>query len=1013
MPYDHNNIEKKWQKRWMDSGVFEAKDDPTLEKYYLLIEFPYPSGAGLHIGHPRSYTALDIIARKKRMEGRNVLYPIGWDAFGLPTENYAIKTGRKPQDVTKENTDTFRRQLQSLGFSFDWSREINTTDPEYYKWTQWIFLQLFKNGLAYKDKVAINWCLNCKIGLANEEVVNGACERCSGEVEKRSKEQWMLRITQYADRLIKDLKFLDYIEPVKLQQKNWIGRSEGAMIKFPLPDIVEEEYGPEHAKNHLEVFTTRPDTVFGATYMVIAPEHGMIERHSDKIENIKEVREYVKDASSKSDFERGDASKEKTGVELKGLQALNPLTDERIPIWVADYVMTGYGTGAIMAVPAHDERDYEFAQKFGLKVVEVTVADTAIRHPERPEGVEGSQETDCCFSGEGTAINSDFLNGLSTADAKKKITDWLEDYGIGASKVQYKLRDWVFSRQRYWGEPIPMVHCEHCKSKSRYGDGWFPMSEEQLPLTLPEVDKYEPTDTGESPLSNIEDWVSVDCPECGKPARRETDVMPNWAGSSWYFMRYAAPQSNEMFGVNKWKRAEIQPDELDHKLFDLFKHMKALLAEHNIMLWASGSLMINGLNKELWRHMHDLDLFILGENFDKALEILRGDGFVVHEEDRGWNRIEKDGMMVELVPAYHLGGDIYTHLRDKSLPPEIRQQILHKPDLELSERGFLWGESFQTLSPKYMLHHYNFLHETFPETREGKEDDEKVQFLKDYMSHPLNYWGPVTWYNGGMEHTTLHLLYSRFWNKFLFDIDAAPTSEPYEKRTSHGLILAEDGHKMSKSKGNVINPDEIVEKYGADTLRVYEMFMGPFEEPVPWNTNGSVGVRRFLDRVVRLAELTGDKEPEFVTRALHKTIKKVTEDIETMRFNTAVAQMMTFVNQCQASDTITKDTFQRFLQILCPFAPHLANELAEQLGEKKMLEEGEWPEYDQELVVDELVNIAVQVNGKLRGEVQAAPDAIQDEVEDLAKADENVTKHIKDDVKKVVYVPGRLINFVV
>ncbi|MBT3231039.1 leucine--tRNA ligase [Candidatus Uhrbacteria bacterium] len=998
MNYDHNKIEKKWQKRWMDSGVFEAKDDSDKPREYLLIEFPYPSGAGLHIGHPRSYTALDVIARKKRMEGKNVLYPIGWDAFGLPTENFAIKHGRKPQEVTKENTDTFRRQLQSLGFSFDWSREINTTDPEYYKWTQWIFMQMFKHGLAYKDKVAINWCINCKIGLANEEVVGGACERCGGEVEKRSKEQWMLRITQYADRLIDDLKSLDYIEPVKTQQKNWIGRSEGASIKFSLPDVVEEEYGPEHAQNFLEVFTTRPDTVFGATYMVIAPEHDMIEKYADQIENIKEIRDYIRQAGKKSDFERADAGKEKTGVELKGMQALNPLTDERISIWVADYVMAGYGTGAIMAVPAHDERDFEFATKFGIKIVDVV---------EPQEKVEG------CFAGEGTAVNSDFLNGLSTVEAKKKITDWLESYGIGSAKVQYKLRDWVFSRQRYWGEPIPMVHCENCKTKSKYGDGWLPLPESELPLTLPEVDKYEPTDTGESPLSKIEDWVNTECPECGGPAKRETDVMPNWAGSSWYFMRYAAPKSDEMFGVNNWKRTEIQPDELDHRLFDLFEHMQSLLGEHDVSIWASGSLMINGINKELWRHMHDLDLFVLGSDFDKALKILRDDGFVVHEEDRGWNRIEKDGCQVELVPAYHLSGDVYTHLRDKSLPPEIRQQTLHKQDMELSDRGFLWGTSFKTLSPKSMLEHYEFLHETFPDTREGKEDDEKIKFLQDYLKSPLNYWAPVTWYNGGMEHTTLHLLYSRFWNKFLFDIGAAPTNEPYEKRTSHGLILAEDGHKMSKSKGNVVNPDEIVEKFGADALRIYEMFMGPFEEPVPWNMNGLVGAKRFLDKIVGLSGVFVDAEPDDVTRELHKTIKKVTEDIENMRFNTAVAQMMIFVNKCKESGAVTKESFEKFLRILCPFAPHLANELADQLGYDGMLEAGEWPKYDAELVVDEVVNIAVQINGKLRGEVQAAPDASQDEVERLARADTNAAKYLEGDIKKVIYVPGRLINFVV
>ena len=797
--YNHLEIEPKWQKFWEEKKLYEAQDNSDKPKYFCLIEFPYPSGAGLHVGHPRSNTALDIIARKRRAEGYNVLYPIGWDAFGLPTENYAIKTGIHPRQATQENIATFKRQLKALGFSFDWSREIDTTDPNYYKWTQWIFLQLFKAGLAYKTKMPINWCLSCKIGLANEEVVNGKCERCGGEVEKRDLEQWMLEITKYADRLLEDLKDVDYLDKIKTQQANWIGRSEGAIVDF----VTDQSAGG--VTPVLKVFTTRPDTLFGATYMVLAPEHELVDQiTTDK--QMKAVTKYKKEAAAKTDIERGDVSKEKTGV-FTGAYATNPVNNEKIPIWIADYVLMGYGTGAIMAVPAHDERDFEFATKFGLEIREV---------------VSGGDISKEAYVGDGKLINSDLLDGLSVPDAIKKMNQWLEKNKKGKAAVNYKLRDWVFSRQRYWGEPIPLVECDKC--------GWVPVKDEQLPVELPEVKKYEPTESGESPLANVDEWVNTTCPECDGPARRETDVMPNWAGSSWYFLRYCDPKNDKQLATS------------------------------------------------------------------------------------------------------------------------------------------------------------------------------------DKLSH----WMPVDWYNGGMEHTTLHLLYSRFWNKFLHDQGHVPTSEPYQKRTSHGLVLAEDGRKMSKSFGNVVNPDEIVEQYGADTLRVYLMFMGPFSEAIPWSTTGVVGVRRFLEKVWNLQEKVSKKENEEVTRLLHKTIKKVTDDIEEMKYNTAVSQMMILVNEIQSADSVSKDTFKKFLVVLAPFAPHLAEEIWQALGHKKSITLEAWPKFDPKLAKDETVELPIQVNGKLRGTIMVAADLDQKEAEKLALAEENVKKFVGENkIKKTVYVPGRLINFVI
>ena len=796
MKYDFTATEKKWQQRWEASGAFRASEDFTKKKYYALVEFPYPSGAGLHCGHPRPYTALDIVARKRRMQGYNVLFPMGWDAFGLPTENYAIANKIHPAVVTENNVRRFREQLKSLGLSFDWQREINTTDPSYYRWTQWIFLRLFKAGLAYKKEMNVNWCTSCKVVLANEEVVGGVCERCGGEVVHRAKSQWMLKITAYADRLVDDLDTVDYIERVKTAERNWIGRSYGAEIDFATT-----------AGDALRVFTTRADTIFGATYMVIAPEHPLVEKWRGRLTNYDEVAAYREQAARKSDFERTEMAKDKTGVRLDGVAAVNPVTGKEIPIFVSDYVLITYGTGAIMAVPAHDERDYDFAKMFGLPVVEV---------------IAGGDVTQAAFTDTetGTLVNSGFLNGLSVAEAKEKMIAFLEERGVGRKKVNYKLRDWVFSRQRYWGEPIPLVWCEKC--------GWVPLDESELPLTLPEVESYEPTDNGESPLAAMTDWVNTTCPHCGGPARRETDTMPQWAGSSWYFLRYCDPQNDKAFAA-----------------------------------------------------------------------------------------------------------------REK-----------------------------------------------------------------------LDYWLPVDWYNGGMEHATLHLLYSRFWSKFLYDEGLISCPEPYLKRTSHGMILGEDGEKMSKSRGNVINPDDVIRDYGADTMRLYEMFIGDFEKSAPWSTASVRGCRRFLERVYAMAELP-EKPSEALTRALHKTVKKVSDDIESMKFNTAIAAMMSFVNEVFDNGGIPKDELKAFVLLLCPFAPHLAEELWELLGGEGFASLQPYPTYDASLLVSDTVELAVQVCGKFKGTVTVPAAASEDEVWAAIESAGLLTGALAGKtVVKRIYVPGRIFNVV-
>ena len=799
--YNHKTVEKKWQQVWQDEKAFAATNDYSKPKYYALVEFPYPSGQGLHVGHPRPYTALDIVARKRRMQGYNVLYPMGWDAFGLPTENYAIKNKIHPKIVTKNNIDHFKEQLQSIGYSFDWDREINTTDPDYYKWTQWIFLKLFKAGLAYKQEMPINWCTSCKVGLANEEVVNGVCERCGSPVVRKVKSEWMLKITDYADKLIEGLDHVDYIERVKTQQKNWIGRSTGAEVDFAIA-------GKE---DKLRIYTTRCDTLFGVTYMVVSPEHPYLDKYKDEIKNWDEIESYREQASRKSDFERAELAKDKTGVEIDGLKAVNPVNGKEVPIWVSDYVLMSYGTGAIMAVPAHDERDWEFAKKFKLPIIQVVA-----KNGEEVD-VNEAAFTDVAT---GVLINSDFINGLEVKEAKEKMIEFLTEKGIGNAKVNYKLRDWVFSRQRYWGEPIPIVHCDKC--------GYVPVDESELPLLLPEVESYMPTDNGESPLAAMTDWVNTTCPCCGGPAKRETDTMPQWAGSSWYFLRYTDPHNTETLASQE----------------------------------------------------------------------------------------------------------------------------------------------------------------------------------------ALKYWLPVDWYNGGMEHTTLHLLYSRFWHRFLYDQKVVPCQEPYQKRTSHGMILGENGEKMSKSRGNVVNPDDIVRDYGADTLRTYEMFIGAFDAAASWSEDGVKGCRRFLDRVWKLQDIMTDEEgfsKEFETK-MHQTIKKVSFDYENLKYNTAIAQLMTMLNDFSKAGKITKGELKTYLILLNPVAPHITEEMWEAIGENGRVYQQTWPEYDEAKTVESTVEIAVQINGKTKATINIAKDADKDSV--IAAAKEALGSRLSGNIIKEIYVPGRIVNIV-
>ena len=797
--YNPNAIEKKWQKKWDDEKTFKSEIDNNKKKFYPLVEFPYPSGQGLHVGHPRPYTALDVVARKRRLEGENVMYPMGWDAFGLPTENYAIKNKIHPAKVTEDNIAHFKEQMKSIGFSFDWDREVNTTDPDYYKWSQWIFIQMFKHGLAYKNEMSVNWCPSCQVGLANEEVVDGKCERCGTEVVHKMKNQWMLKITEYADRLIDDLEEVDFEERIKASQINWIGRSHGCDVDFKIKDLDEK----------LTVYTTRPDTIFGVSYMVVSPEHPILEKYKERIKNFAEIEAYQEEAKKKSDFERSELNKDKTGVMIDGISAINPLNDKEIPIWVSDYVLMTYGTGAIMAVPAHDSRDFEFAKKFYMPIIPV---------------YETGEELPTTDINKGEAINSDFLNGLSANDAKKKAIEYVEENGLGKAKTNFKLRDWVFSRQRYWGEPIPMIYCEE--------HGWVPVPEEELPVKLPDVPSYEPTATGESPLSEIEEFVNTTCPICGKPAKRETDTMPQWAGSSWYYLRYMDPNNKEAIA-----------------------------------------------SKEA-----------------------------------------------------------------------------------------------------------------------------------------LDYYSPVDWYNGGMEHTTLHLLYSRFWHKFLYDIGVVPTKEPYKKRTSHGMILGSDHQKMSKSRGNVINPDDIIRDYGADTLRCYEMFMGDFSSMAIWSDEGVRGCRKYLERVFNLTDLVeeGEEYSKDLEVVINQTIKKVSEDYENLKFNTAIAQLMTLLNEMKSLGKITKKDFKTYITLLNPVAPHMTEELWEMMAYEGELNQTSWPSYDEDKLSFDSFEMPVQINGKVRGKVIMDKDASKEDAIKSAQEDNNIKSYIEGkEIRKIIYVPGKILNIVV
>ena len=797
--YNPNAIEKKWQKIWDEENTFKSVIDKDKKKFYPLVEFPYPSGQGLHVGHPRPYTALDVVARKRRLEGENVMFPMGWDAFGLPTENYAIKNKIHPAKVTADNIKNFKAQMKSIGFSFDWDREVNTTDPDYYKWSQWIFIQMYKHGLAYKNEMSVNWCPSCQVGLANEEVVDGKCERCGTEVVHKMKNQWMLKITEYADRLIDDLEEVDFEERIKASQINWIGRSHGCDVDFKIKDKDDK----------LTVYTTRPDTIFGVSYMVVSPEHPILDKYKDDIKNLSEIKAYQEEAKKKSDFERAELNKDKTGVMIDGISAINPLNNKEIPIWVSDYVLMSYGTGAIMAVPAHDTRDFEFAQKFDMPIIPV---------------YDTGEELPTTDINKGKAINSDFLNGLSASDAKNKAIEYVEEKGLGEAKTNFKLRDWVFSRQRYWGEPIPMIYCEE--------HGWVPVPESELPVKLPEVESYEPTATGESPLSEIEEFVNTTCPICGKPAKRETDTMPQWAGSSWYYLRYMDPHNKEA----------IASDEA------------------------------------------------------------------------------------------------------------------------------------------------------------------------------LDYYSPVDWYNGGMEHTTLHLLYSRFWHKFLYDIGVVPTKEPYKKRTSHGMILGSDHQKMSKSRGNVINPDDIIRDYGADTLRCYEMFMGDFSSMAIWSDEGVRGCRKYLERVFNLKDIVveGEEYSKELEVLINQTIKKVSEDYESLKFNTAIAQLMTLLNEMKAKGSITKKDFRTYITLLNPVAPHITEELWEMMGFGKELNKTSWPVYDEEKLSFDSFEMPVQINGKVRGKVLMSKEANKEDALKAAREDRNIKSYIEGkEAKKLIYVPGKILNIVI
>ena len=1104
--YDPKKIEAKWQKFWEENKTFGVFEDTTQEKFYGLIEFPYPSGAGLHVGHPRSYTAMDVITRQKRMEGKNVLFPIGFDSFGLPTENFAIKTGRPPQEITDENIATFTRQLKSLGYGFDWDRAVTTSEPEYYKWTQWIFLQLFKHGLAYKANQPINWCPKDKIGLANEEVVDGCCERCGNPVEKRNKEQWMLAITKYADKLLEGLNEVDYIARAKVQQENWIGKSEGAEINFTL-----NVPGQEPGKHNVTVFTTRPDTLFGATFLAISAE--LAKKWLDiGWQASDEVKKYIAETLQSRTTAVAREEIEKTGV-TTNVVAINPASGEEIPVWVVNYVMGDYGTGAIMAVPAHDERDFEFAKKYDLPIKIVVRAENArylviekslledcvsrlsefgtvaiektdddwgkffqvIVLPDKEEDfisflAENLLETSVdggswyadsmgstnvivlknkvfrindfkeiqsfkkyghsvgipdeqleigyeAFTNDGLSVNSNFLNELSTLEAKEKIIQYLEEKGIGKRQINYKLRDWVFSRQRYWGEPIPLVFCENCK-------GWIPLPEDQLPLTLPNVEKYLPTDTGESPLAPMADWVNTKCPQCGGPARRETDTMPNWAGSSWYWLRYADPHNAQNFFTETDFRfkPEIQVTEKDTMYLEAFKKIYTELDAQGVPIFAANRLLLNGLNGRLWLPLKTVSVMYWERDTKKVFAYLNDEGYTLITENKGGHTFERGDVRVEMIPVFEENSKMVSYSTAGV------EQPMTIADLVRTESAHLQGFWYRTVSPEYNLRHLIYLRDHESDGRVNERDEEKIAFLESYIKNlnpKIQYFMPVDWYNGGMEHTVLHLLYSRFWNQFLYDIGVVPTREPYKKRTSHGMILANDGQKMSKSLGNVINPDEMVEQYGADALRAYIMFMGPFDQAVEWDTNGLVGVRRFLDRVWNLQEKITENRKQIsdnrkqitnnkIQTILHQTIKKISDDIESMRFNTAIAKLMELSNEMTKEEKIDVLDYQTFITLLSPFAPHIAEELWSLTGGEGSVAYAPWPQYDPELAKELHITVVVQVNGKVRDEFTVSAEISEEEIKQIVLSSEKVQKWLEGrEPKKVIYVKGKLVSVVI
>ena len=1151
--YNFNEIEAKWQKHWADTNYGKSDDFSSKPKFYSLIEFPYPSGSGLHVGHCMMYSAADAHARMMRMRGYNVMFPMGWDAFGLPTENYAIKNKVKPQVVTENAVKTFKAQQQSIGYSFDWSREINTTDPTYYKWTQWIFLQFYKHAyidgklievadndittprMAYQAEMPVNWCPSCKIVLANEEVINGACERCGTQSEKRKQKQWMLRITSYADRLIDDLNTVDYLDKIRTQQINWIGKSTGSEIDFK----IVTDNGQLITDNLIKVFTTRADTLFGCTYVVLAPENPMVDGLKAKIKNWDEVEKYVKNAKSKSDLERTELEKDKTGVRLDGIKATNPINNEEVDVWIADYVLANYGTGAVMAVPAHDDRDWDFAKKYGIEIKEAiipsvidrknpprsdiktvsrNVIHAIIRNPKDGKylflkwkkfdwltfvvgGIEtgenaigaakreileetgyknlkvikvlGSpvkseyfaahkdenriafatpvlfelenderdevdseekekhevqwldltevstdrmtcaefeiwmkrlEDVDYAFTDYGVLTNSGEFSGLTSDEAKDKITEKLKEKKSGDFTTNYKLRDWIFSRQHYWGEPIPIIHCDKC--------GTVPVPEEQLPVVLPEVENYEPSDNGESPLAAISSWVDTKCPACGSTAHRETDTMPNWAGSSWYFLRYCDPHNDSFFKKPTFVREEIEPTESDQTYLEEFKKIYTDLEAKGIKTWAANRFMLNGLNRKLWLHFRTISVMGWKKDLEQVEKYIINSGYSLESIYPYGKLFTKGGIRFEFVSVEEKDGKLISY-SEKNTQQEMSANDL--PDFPL---GVLDNFHFRTVAPEYNLSHYKFISQNESETRNGLGDEEKIKFLEEWLKANNSkrlYWMPVDLYNGGPEHITLHLLYSRFWHKFLYDLQVVPTSEPYQKRIQHGIILGPDGQKMSKSKGNVINPDEMVEKFGADTLRAYIMFIGPYDQESAWNMAGIQGVHRFLKRVWNNFEKVKDtKDTNDLLVKLNQTIASVTDDLEEFHVNTIISKLMELNNAFEKCDTISPESFKSFLQILYPACPHIASELWQKLDDKTSIELTSWPTPKQEFLLSEEIEIAVQINGKTRQIIKIKPSAPEEEVENLAKNDEKISNLIQNQqIKKTIYVSGRILNFVI